>query len=459
MLSNIATIETIRQRNRWDFSSYHPDYEETLKAIQASRWPVQSLGDLAKFFKYGASIPADYSDEGILFIRAQNIREHGIDLSDIRYVDDRTYPLERHTLQAGDILITRSGINVGEAAIIPPALAGSAHGSYSIRLRLASQDVSSEYIALAINSPLVKSQIMALKSRSAQPNINIAELSSLKIVLPPLDIQERIAKVMHDAFAERGHKLDNARQLVVNINNELLQILGVDISLAHVERQFISRISDLSHKWRVENNNLRGLRESLKSSHYPIVFMGELGKFITSRYRPSDTFRYVEIGDIDVDTGTIRVREVEEYEPAKAPNNAQRLIKEGDILVSTRRPTRGAIAAVPPELDGAVATLFFSIIRIADRKRVHPDYVCAFLRTPISQMQIRAAITETTYPVISDTDVARLMLPLPPIEVQRQVIGEISRRRSEAMQLIIEAEDIVAVAKERIEAMMLGRQS
>ena len=148
MLSNITNIQLMQARKKWDFASYHPNYENALNVIRNSHWPVRTLGELVEFFKYGASIPPDYVEDGTLFIRAQNIRSHGVDLSDVKYVDGNAYALERYTLQAGDILITRSGINVGEAACITRELAGSAHGSYSIRLRLRQcQEITCSFLA------------------------------------------------------------------------------------------------------------------------------------------------------------------------------------------------------------------------------------------------------------------------------------------------------------------------
>ena len=225
MISNIVSIKLMRDRNRWDFASYHPNYETALGVIRSSKWKVYKLGELAEYFKYGASIPADYVEEGILFLRAQNIRESGIDLADTCYIDGKAYDLTRYILAAGDIIITRSGINVGEAAVITPEIAGSAHGSYSIRLRISNSEVSPEYVAWSINSPLVKAQIMALKSRSAQPNINISELSSLQIIVPPIEYQARVVQIMKTAYEVRRQKLIEADEVVDKAKLEVEKIM------------------------------------------------------------------------------------------------------------------------------------------------------------------------------------------------------------------------------------------
>lgn len=218
MISTLVQLQLIEQRDRWDFASYDPGYEQVLGLIKDSNWDYYNLSNLVEFFKYGASIPAEYTNEGILFIRAQNIREYGIDISDVCYISDQTPNIDKYRLEPGDILITRSGANVGNAAAIPENIAGSIHGSYSIRLRILKAKVSPDYLAVALNSSVIKTQILASKGRSAQPNINIAELGALQIPLPPLHIQEQIANEMQEAYAEAKRLRTQAENLVSQAN-------------------------------------------------------------------------------------------------------------------------------------------------------------------------------------------------------------------------------------------------
>src|SRR5436309_2435213 len=100
-----------------DFGYYDPRVREMLAALPNPR----TLGSLLIGAKYGASRSAIYSDSGIRFIRAQSIREWGIDDADEQYFPQEDYEeVKRYLLKAGDVLITRSGVNVGDAATITP---------------------------------------------------------------------------------------------------------------------------------------------------------------------------------------------------------------------------------------------------------------------------------------------------------------------------------------------------
>ena len=57
--------------------------------------------------------------------------------------------------------------------------------------------------------------------------------------------------------------------------------------------------------------------------------------------RTLDNYNYVEIGDIDVGTGSAFANTVATEE---LPDNAKIMTQKGDLLVSTVRPNRGAVA-------------------------------------------------------------------------------------------------------------------
>lgn len=76
---------------------------------------------------------------------------------------------------------------------------------------------------------------------------------------------------------------------------------------------------------------------------------------------PDDAFLYVDIASINVSAGTID--NPQELIGAEAPSRARKVIRTADVLVSTVRPTRGAIAVVPEYLDGQICSTGFTVLR------------------------------------------------------------------------------------------------
>lgn len=153
------------------------------------------------------------------------------------------------------------------------------------------------------------------------------------------------------------------------------------------------------------------------------------------REDPAVEFRYVDISGIDRNRKTIA--ESHTLVGAKAPSRARKVIRKDDVLVSTVRPNLNAVAMVPEELDGEIASTGFCVLRAA-RGLVEPRYL--FYRT-ISADFVRALVSKVrgaNYPAVSDRDIRDLEIPVPPLSEQRRIVkifdqaDQLRRLRGEA---------------------------
>jgi len=136
---------------------------------------------------------------------------------------------------------------------------------------------------------------------------------------------------------------------------------------------------------------------------------------------PDDLFQYIDIASVDVATGEIS--NPQELRGDEAPSRARKVVRAFDVIVSTCRPTRGAIAVVPDDLHNHIASTAFSIVRAKDR--VNPFYLHYALRLPSTLEQFRKWSTGSSYPAILDEDVKKTRIPLPPPEVQDQIAQKV----------------------------------
>jgi len=104
----------------------------------------------------------------------------------------------------------------------------------------------------------------------------------------------------------------------------------------------------------------------------------------------------------------------------EAPNRASKLIRAGDVLVSTVRPDRGAVAATPARLDGAVCSRAFAVLRCTG---IDPLALVWLLKTEFVCRQIIGISTGITYPAIKEASCLDLALP-----VTRENLGDLSGR-------------------------------
>ncbi len=81
------------------------------------------------------------------------------------------------------------------------------------------------------------------------------------------------------------------------------------------------------------------------------------------------------------------------------------------MLISTRRPTRGAIAVVEDKYDNSFCTTFVEVFR--PNKNVSSEYLKFALRNSFSKLQFQRYSTFTSYPVISHDDIGKIVIPIP----------------------------------------------
>ena len=136
-----------------------------------------------------------------------------------------------------------------------------------------------------------------------------------------------------------------------------------------------------------------------------------------------DQFPYVEIAAINTDDGEISA--VESLPTAEAPSRAQMIVRSGDVLVSTTRPTRNAIARVSDEIGTAIASTGFAVIRAINGDIVSPDYFFHALRFNFCTMQFDQRSSGGNYPAITKDDLRKTIIPVPSPEVQRQIVAEL----------------------------------
>lgn len=133
--------------------------------------------------------------------------------------------------------------------------------------------------------------------------------------------------------------------------------------------------------------------------------------------KPEESFQYVDISAVDVEVGAIVNQQ--SVEGADAPSRARKVVRAYDLLVSTCRPTRGAVAVVPRELHNQIASTGFSVVR--PKKGINPYYLHFALRLPSTMEQFRKWSTGSSYPAILDEDVAKTLIPVPSPDEQDRI--------------------------------------
>ena len=456
MEQTVKSVQGLNRSGRWDYRFHQHKFAGLQDRLSKSPYPLYTLKDVTTQVVDGTHFTPHYTDDsGVLFLMARNVRPFEIVLDEVSYITREEHQkIIRCKPEAGDVLVTKDG-TIGVAAVVPGNLPEFNIFVSVIKVR-PSPRIAPHYLATILNSEIGQLQMEQQIKGASIIHIHLEDIRRVKLPLPPRDVQDRIAGVMQAAYAARREKLAEAGKLLGEVDDLVFGKLDLSPESVREETRFLKPVSALqSGRFDVAFN--MGFH---KFDPYAdrVVQVGDVVLFSKETKNPTKepntSFRYIDISSINIATGEIV--EPSEMLGEEAPSRARQVIHAGDILVSTVRPTRGAIATVPPGMEGFICSTGFAVIRPTEN--VLTDYLHTALRLSTTLEQFGRRSAGSSYPAIIENDIKVTLIPLPTKEQQKEIAEEITRRRAEAKRLRAEAEQVVAEAKARVERMLLGEE-
>lgn len=192
-----------------------------------NNWEVKKFGDVAKI-TCGVAATPEYVDAsvGIPFFSARNVQNGRLDLSYFQYISVELHKkLTKNTKpERGDILLTRVGAGIGEAAVVNIDFEFSVY--VSLTLIKCSQQIESEFIKLLLNTNYYR--YLATRDQFAGggvQNLNVQMVKDYPIPVPPLLEQKKIAQILStwdQAISATEKLLENSQQQKKALMQELL---------------------------------------------------------------------------------------------------------------------------------------------------------------------------------------------------------------------------------------------
>jgi type I restriction enzyme S subunit len=164
--------------------------------INDKGWTEIALNDLLEDIKYGTSTPPLYSESGYRFIRATNIKAGRINENGVKYISDiEATKISKCKLKIGDLIIVRSGVNTGDTCMITREYDGQ-YAGYDLIITPKQSKIDSAYLNELLNTKYMEIVVKPLTRRAAQPHLNAEQIKQLRIILPPIEIQNKFATIV-----------------------------------------------------------------------------------------------------------------------------------------------------------------------------------------------------------------------------------------------------------------------
>ena len=225
-----------------------------------------------------------------------------------------------------------------------------------------------------------------------------------------------------------------------------MSLYTIQSTAVNKNRVFILQKSELEKRFDPQfyKQEYKDNLDKIKCSNHKKL--GDIVKFSTETWNQKDyfenTFPYIEISEIDTISGEIK--NIVQIEKGDAASRARMIVRENDIIISTTRPNRGAIALIKKEQDFSIASTGFSVIRNITSLELNRDYLFAVLRQQIILKQFEQRSSGGNYPAITQEELSNVIIPLPDLIKQNKIISVFNNCYKQKKQYEVEASKLLA---------------
>ena len=188
-------------------------------SAEAQRWQMKRLEDLSSnedSFSdgpFGSNLKTEhYVSSGARVIRLQNIGRGTFLDADKAFISlDHYRALLRHSVKPGDVIVAALGNGIrpaGRACIVPRDFGAGLVKADCFRVRLSDEIIFAPFLMAYLNAPQSLGRVADMIRGATRPRFTLGMLRQVRLALPPLAEQRRIAARIRDqmASAERTRK-------------------------------------------------------------------------------------------------------------------------------------------------------------------------------------------------------------------------------------------------------------
>ncbi|EJY9650551.1 restriction endonuclease subunit S [Campylobacter coli] len=299
---------------------------------------------------------------------------------------------------------------------------------------------------------------------SGLKHLQKTELKSLKIPLPPLEIQKQIVAecekveeqyntirmsveeyqnlikailqkcgIIDDGGGyELNSILENLQKLESKLDfNLLLSLIEEQISHSEVlveETQSKERRQDFN-AFKNFSKTIKELLQTLPASPqngWERVKLKDICNINQETYNPSNDLGemlYIDIDSVEKETGKINFND---KIPCKnLPTRARRIARADSVIISTVRPYLKGFVYIKDEIKDSIFSTGFAILNGKENIAKSQFVYYCFMFVDDLMRQIEIKMPKSSYPSINTDDIGSFIIPLPPLEIQEKIVQNI----------------------------------
>ena len=332
----------------------------------------------------------------------------------------------------GQFILSKIDARNGAFGLVPPELDGAVTTADFLSYNVDTSRINPAFLTLVSSTrEFLKICQSSSSGTTGRQRVDETQLLNIKIPLPSLDEQDRVVTAYNARIAEVKRLEVEAEELEKGIEeyfNDILKVKRLVFQKKSGGLQLVN-FSDFD-RWDVWSENAQ-LYASLNGGVFPVKKLAQIYPITTRAWKKqnwgSETFGYIELSSIDPSIGIVNPSIVKVKD---APSRATQLVKEGDLLIGTTRPYLKKFAIASKEFENYVCSSGFVVIRPS--KDYSLPYLKEFLMSFFGIEQLKVRMTGATYPAITNQELSEILVPIPPLNIQDEIVSHIQELRMDA---------------------------
>ena len=361
-------------------------------------WKKTPLTKVSEIITKGTTpttLGKQFVSSGIPFLRVQNINGANVILNDeLLFIDKSTNQmLSRSIIKSNDVLLSIAG-SIGRSAVVPEHLPPLNCNQAIAIIRPKTDNVSPYFLKYWLDTDDAQRQIYGAKVTATISNLSLGQIKQLKMPLPPLAKQKRIAAILDKADAIR-----RKRQQAIKLVDDFLRATFLDMfgdPVTNPKKWEIRRLGDLSIKI--------GSGATPRGGKSAYVTQGI--SLIRSLNIHDDEFKHKKLAHIT---------------NKQANGLANVVVEDSDLLLNITGASVCRCAIVPDDILPARVNQHVCIIR-SKKTILNSQYLlhCLISKNYKQKLLSIAGAGGATREALTKQQVENIEIPVPPLELQNK---------------------------------------
>ena len=156
-----------------------------------------------------------YVDDGVMFLRSQNVHFGGLRLADVAHIDTITdNEMSGSRVREGDVLLNITGASLGRSCVARLEGADANVNQHVCILRTVQRQNDPDFLAYSIESTSLQDQIFNNENGVSRDALNFEQIGELVISRPAIEEQKSIAAFLDRETAKLDSLIDKVQEAI-----------------------------------------------------------------------------------------------------------------------------------------------------------------------------------------------------------------------------------------------------